>query len=144
MYCSPHRLQLTIKRSQVISDYFGQFEIFVLQYVHSLHSITQEHSRTFQEAQTCGYQLNLSSGIGFRSPSCSTGFHPLILRPQEDTFRIFRGLIRDGLYPTSRARILVLSITGTINFARTMDISNYDNNETALTSHFGQFGIFFH
>ena len=54
--------------------------------------------------------------------------------------------IRDGLYPTSGAQILVLNIPGTINFARTMDIfiSNYDNNETALPSHFGQFGIFYH
>ena len=25
-----------------------------------------------------------------------------------------------------------------------MDISNYDDNETALPSHSGQFGIFFH
>ena len=54
--------------------------------------------------------------------------------PRRYNFRIFRGLIRDGLYPTSRARILVLSITGTINFARTMDVSNYDDNETSPKS----------
>ena len=81
MYCSPHRLQLTcmetpydttpydtIKRSQFISNYFGQFEVFVhfrsTFMIYSLLSINQEHSRTFEEAQTCGYQLNLSSGIG--------------------------------------------------------------------------------
>ena len=137
MYCSPYRLQLTcrdtpydtIKRAQfkssrTISGSLKFSFIFVL---------AQVAQSNFPGGPNMWVSTQLIIWNRIQVAQLQYRVSPLNFpSPSRYTFLTFRGLIRDGLYPTSGARILVLSITGTINFARTMDISNYDNNETAL------------
>ena len=52
-------------------------------FVHSVHSMNQEHARTSQESLSCGHSTYQPPGTGFTT--LDTPYHPLIYCPQTDT-----------------------------------------------------------